>query len=561
MAEPDPIKIAEIEAQLVAFNFHTALLLAKTDQERQAARTRLQVSIDTVRNSTASDALKLAWIKKYKEESDALSKVSAVPAVASSSEGRTMSGARDDARLRPPSLYLRCGGKFATQVHGESHYMRELSAIIGDVRTSETGDVIFRAALIPEPHNPYDHNAVAVYRENGGQVGHLTRDCASRWQPVLLHLATEGRRTITCDASAGGRQNGPVGVWLDVSLQAIKKASESMPPVSRAAPSNSVPPAAEQHPQEGKKLETSMDWKIKRGEDEFTAPDTATLRSWAANGRVVSTDYVFNPVLQRWMYASETGEIKDIFTIKASSVSTDSLRSSGLLIGLLGIAIAFVSPVIGNIMLVIGVVLTIIYYVKRPSSAEISTVTAAKRAPLPSKRPVEGLPTPVLATVPESRAAAIRPAGRTALYVVASLTTLVVAVAIGWKISGTNDQNRESVASLVSPVKNDEASPSTMAPPVPQPSMPATIDDRASQSQALAEFKRVQPSTPTENGRVSIDQIPRGSLASQVYLDDVTMTYYREDCIKPAAAEHHKFPKAMAIKEGYRPSPDCYASH
>lgn len=51
-------------------------------------------------------------------------------------------------------------------------------------------------------------------------------------------------------------------------------------------------------------------WRIKRGDQEFVAASTAELQQWACAGNVVATDYVFNPVLERWMYATEVAEIK-----------------------------------------------------------------------------------------------------------------------------------------------------------------------------------------------------------------------------------------------------------
>lgn len=52
------------------------------------------------------------------------------------------------------------------------------------------------------------------------------------------------------------------------------------------------------------------EWQIKRNEEQFTAPDLDTLQQWAQQGRVARSDYVFNPTLQRWMYASELAELK-----------------------------------------------------------------------------------------------------------------------------------------------------------------------------------------------------------------------------------------------------------
>ena len=82
---------------------------------------------------------------------------------------------------------------------------------------------------------------------------------------------------------------------------------------------------------------------------------------------------------------------------------------------------------------------------------------------------------------------------------------------------------------------------------------PDKIQDRPSEIQAAEEFQKAK----VARRQIPIDEMPRGSLAAQVYLDAASMTYYREDCVKPAAAERRKMPKAMAIKEGYRPAPDC----
>ena len=55
------------------------------------------------------------------------------------------------------------------------------------------------------------------------------------------------------------------------------------------------------------------EWQIKRGESQFAAPDLETLEAWARTGNVVQTDYVFNPILQQWMYAKDLGELQAVF--------------------------------------------------------------------------------------------------------------------------------------------------------------------------------------------------------------------------------------------------------
>lgn len=49
-----------------------------------------------------------------------------------------------------------------------------------------------RRALIPEPSNSYDDNAVHV-EVNGNTVGYLARDVAEEYQPVLMNLVQQGQ--------------------------------------------------------------------------------------------------------------------------------------------------------------------------------------------------------------------------------------------------------------------------------------------------------------------------------------------------------------------------------
>lgn len=49
--------------------------------------------------------------------------------------------------------------------------------------------------------------------------------------------------------------------------------------------------------------------KIRRGTEEFFAPDMGTLAVWAREGRIAPTDYVLHPLFGRWMYAREIEEL------------------------------------------------------------------------------------------------------------------------------------------------------------------------------------------------------------------------------------------------------------
>jgi hypothetical protein len=108
------------------------------------------------------------------------------------------------------------GVGFEMGIVGESYYGLEIKRIAGD-RLSRGEDVVFTATLRREPDNEYDANAVAVIGSFGKKIGHLSRDYALEYQPLLQVLETRGL-TATCSAKMfGGRgrkQN--IGVWLDI---------------------------------------------------------------------------------------------------------------------------------------------------------------------------------------------------------------------------------------------------------------------------------------------------------------------------------------------------------
>lgn len=55
------------------------------------------------------------------------------------------------------------------------------------------------------------------------------------------------------------------------------------------------------------------DWKLRRGEQEWRVKDAGMLKEWVSQGKIESSDYVFNPILNKWMYATEVAEIRELF--------------------------------------------------------------------------------------------------------------------------------------------------------------------------------------------------------------------------------------------------------
>lgn len=117
------------------------------------------------------------------------------------------------------SLRIVGDGSFDHDVVGESFYQDALSAICGG-KTDDGHEVECRARLVPEPENPHDGNAVAVYIRNH-KVGHLSRSEATAFNQ-LLEAHGIGGQQVQCDAmivggwDRGRRGQGHFGVKLDI---------------------------------------------------------------------------------------------------------------------------------------------------------------------------------------------------------------------------------------------------------------------------------------------------------------------------------------------------------
>ncbi len=97
------------------------------------------------------------------------------------------------------------------EVVGESFYADHLEGL-AEAGLAGAGPTLV-AWLSPEPDNPHDSNAVAV-KINGGQVGHLSRDNAKKWQPALIALMADRGAPIACAAEVRGSTR--LGVFLRV---------------------------------------------------------------------------------------------------------------------------------------------------------------------------------------------------------------------------------------------------------------------------------------------------------------------------------------------------------
>ena len=81
-------------------------------------------------------------------------------------------------------------------VVGESFHESEIRSLF-PARIGERGhELALRAALVPDPGNKYDRNAVKVM-VSGQHVGHLAKDDAVKYQPVFNALVQQGFLPVT----------------------------------------------------------------------------------------------------------------------------------------------------------------------------------------------------------------------------------------------------------------------------------------------------------------------------------------------------------------------------
>ncbi len=106
------------------------------------------------------------------------------------------------------------GGDFFFHFVGESFCQAELRKIQKAVQPSEDGEVRFTVALIPEPNNKYDPNAIAVYAHKFGMIGHFAREDAAKHIAKLRRLGKTGK-VGSCEARLIGEDKEFLGVLLD----------------------------------------------------------------------------------------------------------------------------------------------------------------------------------------------------------------------------------------------------------------------------------------------------------------------------------------------------------
>jgi hypothetical protein len=110
--------------------------------------------------------------------------------------------------------------EFLFEVVGESHHRAALIALLMKWGDATAGKTAFQrafapAALVREPNNKFDKNAVAVHVD-GQLVGYVPRDAAAELAEVL---GRNGRHE--CRAMLQGRLGGLIGVTLDADIHEL----------------------------------------------------------------------------------------------------------------------------------------------------------------------------------------------------------------------------------------------------------------------------------------------------------------------------------------------------
>jgi hypothetical protein len=108
-------------------------------------------------------------------------------------------------------------GEDRLRVTGAPHYQDELAAASGPKRSGGVEDRrVF--ALVAEPDNPHDPQAIAVRLEGGATIGYLPREEARRYARLLDAVAARGRRPVTDGVVLGGDADRDTlfVVWLHV---------------------------------------------------------------------------------------------------------------------------------------------------------------------------------------------------------------------------------------------------------------------------------------------------------------------------------------------------------
>lgn len=128
---------------------------------------------------------------------------------------------------RHPAVWIL--GHRMQEIVGEYSYEHSLDAVVARLssvgRARRVGDAVLGltiAWLVPEPTNPVDPTATAVYLDNV-LCGYFSREANQRWGPIVRRFEARHRRRVACTAVIVGLFEGLKGVWLMLDTGIVKE--------------------------------------------------------------------------------------------------------------------------------------------------------------------------------------------------------------------------------------------------------------------------------------------------------------------------------------------------
>ncbi|MYM81626.1 hypothetical protein GTP44_06610 [Duganella sp. FT50W] len=112
-----------------------------------------------------------------------------------------------------PALHWSDGGHFLVEVMNESRYQATLRALAGEHGDSAAATP-YVATLMPDDHNAYENEAVAVFIE-GRMVGYLSQKASIKFRELLRRKDAAGRLSTTDAQVRGG------ALWQGKRLQYV----------------------------------------------------------------------------------------------------------------------------------------------------------------------------------------------------------------------------------------------------------------------------------------------------------------------------------------------------
>lgn len=107
------------------------------------------------------------------------------------------------------------------------------------------------------------------------------------------------------------------------------------------------------------------EWRVRRGNEEWPTKGIEELQDWAKSGNVRPEDYVWNPILQKWLYAKDVAELEGFLPDLEKVRATDQATRAAIGVAVAGLVLCFIFPPLGSLLFIAGVVLAVVSYTKQ----------------------------------------------------------------------------------------------------------------------------------------------------------------------------------------------------